>query len=445
MRTNTAKSYAVQTHEGGSAFPHLTAEQRLRRSVMSCLLWEAEFYEDGQTIADRIAEAASAVSPQVLAKVAVEARAEHNLRHVPLLLCVELAKRGGSVVSDTIAKVLQRADEPAEFLSLYWRNGKCPLSKQVKLGLAAALRKFDPYQLAKYNRDSAIKLRDVLFMVHAKPKDEAQAATWKALAEGTLAAPDTWEVALSGGSDKRATFERLIRENNLGYLALLRNLRGMTEAGVDEQLITGGILARKGAHRVLPFRYVAAARACPRFEPALDQALSEAVSEMPALPGKTVVLVDVSGSMGDKLSARSDLTRMDAAAALASIIHGDIRMFSFSEQLVEVPPRRGMAGVDAIIRSQQHRGTHLFDAVGAINAKVPYDRLIVITDEQATGGWRQGYLQGNAKSLPDPKGTGYMINVASAQNGVGYGKWTHLDGFSEGVLRWIAAVEHESR
>src|SRR5688500_10792225 len=114
MQSNTARKTDVRTHGGTPAFPHLTAEQRLRRVVMSCLLWESEFYVDGQTISDSIQEAASAVSPQVLAKVAIEARNVSNLRHVPLLLLVELAKRGGSVVSETIPQVIQRADELSE-------------------------------------------------------------------------------------------------------------------------------------------------------------------------------------------------------------------------------------------------------------------------------------------------------------------------------------------
>jgi hypothetical protein len=43
--------------------------------------------------------------------------------------------------------------------------------------------------------------------------------------------------------------------------------------------------------------------------------------------------------------------------------------------------------------------------------------------------------------MPDPAGVGYVINVASNQNGVGYGKWHHLDGWSESVIRYIAASE----
>lgn len=433
MQSNTARKIDVRTHGGTPAFPHLTAEQRLRRVVMSCLLWESEFYVDGQTIADSIQEAASAVSPQVLAKVAIEARTVSNLRHVPLLLLVELAKRGGSVVSETIPQVILRADELSEFLSLYWANGKTPIAKQVKKGLAKAFTKFDAYQLAKYDRAKTIRLRDVLFLVHAKPKDEQQAANWKALVNGTLPSPDTWEVGLSTGGNKRETFERLLQENNLGYLALLRNLRNMAEAGVDEKLIREAILARKGANRVLPFRYVAAARACPRLEPVIDQALSEAISELPAFSGKTVVLVDVSGSMDIALSSKSDMKRIDAAAALGALIHGDVRMFSFSNQVVEVPPRRGMAGVDAIIRSQAHGGTALASAVQSINRQVPHDRLIVITDEQATDG-----------RVPDPVCEhAYMVNVASYKNGIGYGKWKHIDGFSEGILKWITESEND--
>ncbi|MBW8882871.1 MAG: TROVE domain-containing protein, partial [Asticcacaulis sp.] len=323
MRFNIFAKRPDVTFEGAPAIK-LNAEQSLRRSVLSCLLWEDEFYEDGLAITDRIAALAVEVAPSVVAELAVEAREHFSLRHAPLMLLCALARTGSgtSLVSETIARVIQRADELSEFLSLYWRHGRKPLSKQMKKGLATAFGKFDAYQLAKYDRDGPVKLRDVLFLVHAKPKDEAQAGLWKQVAERSLPSPDTWEVALSGGADKKTSFERLLAERKLGYLALLRNLRNMDQAGVDEVLVKDAILARRGAERVLPFRYVAAARAAPRFEPWLDQALAEAVLEGPVFEGRTLVLVDVSGSMDWKLSAKSDLTRMDAAATLASIIPG---------------------------------------------------------------------------------------------------------------------------
>lgn len=440
-RTNVAKkSPAPRTHEGAVA-ARINPYQQLRRSVASCFLFEDEFYEDGQSIADRIAETALKCEPEQVADLAVEARSSMNLRHVPLLLLSVLSGMAkGAMVSRTIEKTIQRADELAEFLAIHAKRTGKPVKKamtaQIRKGLARAFAKFDANHLAKYNRDGAIKLRDVLFLSHAKPSDDAQAAVWKQLVDGTLPPADTWEVALSGGADKKEAFTRLLKEKKLGYLALLRNLRNMAQAGVDDALVRAAIIARKGgAERVLPFRYTAAARACPQFEPALDEALCEAISGMPVLDGLTVVMVDVSGSMDAALSAKSDLTRADAAATLASIIPGQCRVFSFSNSLVEVPARKGMAGVDAVLKSQHHSGTQLIDAIRQVNAKVKYDRIIVISDEQAAS---------DKNRLPDPNGKGYMINVASAKNGIGYGKWTHIDGFSESVLRFIGEIERDA-
>lgn len=429
MRLNVANRHNEFTHEGAVA-ARFTPEQRLSRAVMSCLLWEREFYEDGKSIATRIEELASKVDLEFLASLAVEARTKSNLRHVSLLLLKALVKHGrGSLVADTIEKTIQRADELAEFVAIYWKDGRCPLSNPMKRGLAKAFRKFSAYQLAKYNRDGAVKLRDVLFLCHAKPADDTQAATWKSLVEGTLPSPDTWEVALSSGADKKETFERLIREGQIGYLALLRNLRNMMEAGCDERLVKNAILVRAGANRVLPFRYVAAARACPQLEKEIDIAMLASLSESPGFDGKTIVLVDVSGSMDSPLSSRSDLSRMDAAAALASLIVGDVRVVTFSGETIEVPHRLGMAGVDAITKSQPHGGTFLGQAVSLVNS-LPHDRLIVITDEQSQD------------HVPQPVASkAYMINVASYSNGIGHDRWTRINGFSENVLRFIAEFE----
>lgn len=466
-RTNPkVHSTPIFTHGGAPAARHLSTEQQLRRSVLSCMLWEKEFYEGGQEIAARIQALAKQVDSVILHDLAIEARTVHHLRHVSLLLLVSLISEGAGaeppLVRHAVASVLQRADEPAELLAMMWRHikpdasGKLvgrKLPHQVALGIGDALRNFDEYQLAKYKGDDeCIKLRDVFRLVRPKPIGDAQAALWKKVVAKELATPDTWETQLSGGKDKKATFERLLTERKLGYFALLRNLRNMDQAGVDEGLVKEALLARKGAHNILPFRYVAAARACPQWEPWVDQALMVCVGEQAALPGRTVVLVDVSGSMDEELSSKSDLKRIDAAATLASVINGDLRVFAFSDNIVEVPPRRGMAGVAAIVGSMPHGGTNLFQAVWALNdglgrkAAVAYDRIIIITDEQAhavpSGRFTVHPTRGPSQMpAPRPGAKGYLINVASAKNGVGYGPWTHIDGFSEGVLRYIHALE----
>jgi hypothetical protein len=129
----------------------------------------------------------------------------------------------------------------------------------------------------------------------------------------------------------------------------------MQQAEVDPALVFEALSAGAAKSKALPFRYVAAARAVPAWEPQIDQAMQVALAGLDKLPGSTVVLVDVSGSMDAKLSEKSDLQRIDAAAALAVLVRGvcqECRVFSFSNAVVEVPPRSGMALIDAVLRSQ---------------------------------------------------------------------------------------------
>ena len=173
MKTNV-KTETLRTHEGAPA-KHINPELQLKRSVMSCLLWEDTFYESGQSIADRISELAHACQPKFVADLAIHVRTEGKLRHAPLWLLVALIKSaGGKLVEDTIYKVIQRADELTELLALYWKDGKQPLPAVLKRGLAKAFNKFDAYQFAKYDRDGEIKLRDVMFLTHPKPKDKGK-------------------------------------------------------------------------------------------------------------------------------------------------------------------------------------------------------------------------------------------------------------------------------
>lgn len=427
MKLNVKDPSDLRTHEGAPA-RRITATQQLRRSVCACLLWERGFYEDGQSIASRIVGLVPQVDPAKVAGLAVEARERWKLRHVPLLLARELA-RAGTLKAETLSQIIQRPDELTEFMALYWQDGKSPISKQVKRGLAEAFTKFNAYQLAKYNQPSKVKLRDVLFLCHAKPLTQEQAETWKQLVDKTLDPPDTWEVALSGGKDKRETWERLLAEKKLGGLALLRNLRNMREAGVSEPMVKGSITAMR-TDRILPFRFIAAARHAPQWEPELEGAMMRCVTGMEKLPGQTTLLVDVSGSMDAALSERSDLTRIDAACGLAILLRElceDCRVLTFSNHLIECPPRRGFALRDAVTSSQPHGGTYLGAAVTKSGATS--GRLIVLTDEQSHD------------AVPNPLHTGYMINVACNKNGVGYGPWNHIDGFSEAVVDWIKEYE----
>jgi 60 kDa SS-A/Ro ribonucleoprotein len=433
------KMFPVRTHEGAVA-QKVDAKRELRRTVMTCLLWEDTFYEKGNDIAKRIAELVAQNKPEVVAAVAHEARDKMQLRHAPLFLTRELARRKGAgpLVAETLEDVIQRADELGEFVALYWKEKKQPLSAGVKRGLARAFTKFDAYQLAKYDREAVVKLRDVLFLCHAKPKDEAQAAVWKKLVENTLEPPDTWEVALSAGKDKRENFERLLREGKLGGMAVLRNLRLMLASGVDPKLVRERL--EKGVARALPFRFVTAARHAPKLEDALENAMLKGIAGLEKLAGSTGLVVDVSGSMDAQLSKKGETTRMDAAAGLAILLREKAEEFSaatFSDACIELPPRRGFALRDAIVGSQAHSGTYLKRALEQLHENREWrdlDRLIVVTDEQSHDGILAAWT---------PRA--YVVNVAPYKHGISYGnRWTHIDGWSERIVDYIAAAETEA-
>lgn len=402
---------------------------------MSCLLWEKQFYEEGEDIAARIAKIIPLVPAEKVAGIAIEAREKMKLRHMPLFIVREMArlKTHKHLVASTLERVIQRADELSEFVALYWKDVKQPLSAQIKKGLAAAFVKFDEYALAKYNRDGAVKLRDVLFLTHAKPKDEEQALLWKRLIAGELAIPDTWEVALSTGKDKKKTWERLIAEGKLGGLAMLRNLRNMKEAGVSEKIVFAGLNDMK-TERILPFRFVSAAKYAPQWEAQIESVMLKCLEGKDKLPGKTALVVDGSGSMfGTAISAKSEIDRFEAAAALAILVREICEqciIVVFSNNASLVPARRGFALRDALYSQAERSGTNTQNGIMKA-AQEGYERIIILTDEQSHQAVHNPLI--GTKS--------YMVNVASYQNGIGYGEWTHIDGWSEAILDYIARME----
>lgn len=458
MKTNTvSRSKPSFTHEGGRATKQSPINELLR-TVTNCLLFEDTFYESGNDIAERIQTLIPQCDPYAVSELAVYTRNDLGLRHVALYVAACMAKhfhvdlrkafeddytrwseRNG-LVSFTIYNVIKRADELSEFLSLYWkinpkRSGKnAPLSGQVKKGLASAFVKFDEYALGKYNRDSEIKLRDVLFLSHAMPVDKTQEALWKKLIDGTISVPDTWETQLSGGADKKATFTRLIAEGKLGSLALLRNLRNMHEAGVERSVIRDALHAAT-FWGVLPYQFIAAAQHCPEHMANIEAAMFKAAESYDKLEGTTVFIVDNSGSMYGAMAGKSKMDRASAAGALAIQLREqceDVRIFVYATSVAEVPAHRGFALAQAI-RSGPTGGTNTELAIQIANRECKkYDRIVLLTDEQAHDGISPPLCRENA----------YLVNVGPYAPGLSTrGGWQRINGFSTKLVDWILAVE----
>jgi len=422
-----AKYSGPITHEGGMS-SRVSDAEILRRSVLSTMLWEDGFYEDGEAIAERIVRITKSVLPVEAVEIMMEAKEKQKLRHAPLLMAVALAE-SGILTKENVESVIDRADSLSEFMAMYWKDGRRPIDHQVRKGIALAFKKFNEYQLAKYDRAKTVRLRDVMRMVRPKPEDDEQAALWGRLIKGTMATPDTWEVALSGGADKKEAFTRLLVEKGLGDLAFIRNLRNMTQADVSLDLIRESFKSRRWG-RMLPFQFVAAARNVPILDPEIETAMLKCMEGMDKVAGKVVILVDGSVSMDAKISAKSEMTRFDAAcgiAILARELCEDVTIYRFNDSAKLVPARRGFALRDAL--GSANGGTEMWNAIRTAKAQGHSRLMIVITDEQTSD--NGGVSEADSDLL-------VIVNVASNQNGVGYGKGSvHISGWSENVIAYL--------
>jgi len=134
--------------------------------------------------------------------------------------------------------------------------------------------------------------------------------------------------------------------------------------------------------------------------------------------------------MADRLSGKSELTRLDAAKGLAILLASiceDVQIATFDNTAQWVANRKGFALADAI--GEPRGGTNIKAAVQFASGH--YDRLILLTDEQAHDGG----------GIPDAETKAYGINVATNKNGLTYGRWIHFDGFSEAVVDYIRQYE----
>ena len=459
-KLNTKQKPAYTENSVGTTVRKITVHQELIRAVSACMLWEDTFYLDGSLAADKIRELVAESDPEFVAALASLVRSSMNIRHTPLLMLVELAKLG-RLKARHVYEVISRPDELAEILAIYWKDGKSPLSNQLKRGIADAFTKFSAYQFSKYKGENKnISLRDVMFLVHPKPLSAQQAVVFEKLANSTLQAPDTWEVALSSGEDKYSTFVRLLQSNGLGALAFLRNLRNMQNAGVPLQLVAE-YANRVDLSKVLPYRLLAAAKHVidPLWKDVVYSMFHRAGLSQARLPGHTVIVVDASGSMNEGISAQSGLTRWDAAMALSltALVRcekatvyltagSDYRREHATQRLVDLP-----GNISGIVAQMEHTAPELggggifliqcMDYVKQDLQDLPVDRVIVITDEQDTGG--RGFDPAKAVRLA-PRGHNYILNVGTYANGINSNKWFTISGVSAAAVDFIHLHEYNT-
>lgn len=448
--------------------PQQSSMEQLKRYCTACLLWEDTAYTDGVKLAEKIFNLARTLPIKDVTEFAIKLRTEHGLRHVPLLLLTALFRRDvqsqdhAQVLRKAVSSVVTRADQAGELIAIYWAMyGKKPIPFAMKKGLYDSLSEMSEYKLGKYVNRGNIKLRDVLRLIRVKPKTEEISAKFSKIVKGELEVPATWEKRLSMGSDKKKAFEELLTSNELGKLALLRNLRNMTEAKVDRNLVKESLMSVKSKEKIFPYQYITAFKAAPSYIDSLEKAMFEDLKKFKKFNGVTVIMVDVSGSMSYPLSSgkshHSGLvsTRLDAAHGLAISLRElceQVDIFSFSNKLVKIDPYRGFGLAKIIDESQPHSGTELIQAVNIIvnellkqlkNTEEVFPlRVIVITDEQDNSYYRSDKLQ----SIKNSGINGYIMNVSCEDKSVVSADkndgWVVINGFSQSVLEYIHELEN---
>ncbi|MBV8325593.1 TROVE domain-containing protein [Chryseobacterium sp.] len=425
----------------------------LRRVTLANLLFESDYYQSADDIMKQIEDLCYKVDGEKIIQLAIECRFEQKLRHTPLWLLILAHEIHGISVKEAIAKIANRPDMTIDLLQmLKVRNGSYKMSKPIKKGLAKAFDQYDEYQISKYKKTNmALSLIDVVNMVHPKPTDKNEKAL-KDLVANTLQPANTWETALSQGAGKKETFERMISEKSLGALAILRNLRNMTEAGLSKENISTAI-SQVRSHWLTPLNFLAAQRNASEYTEDIDRAMKNCFAGE-KIKGKTILAIDVSGSMGQVTSSHSKFSRMDLAFAMAaagSYIFEDLILVFTAGNDGE---RKGKHMI-----WNQGKGLRLFDSYRKIYTELggggifthqlcewlknqgyaqDTERLVVISDSQDI----DAYYGSDKKPDTSPYKTSYIIDISTHTHGIKTGNWTaEINGWSDKVFHYIKALE----
>lgn len=494
---HTDRAATGRTHQGGPGFARDTRSELFLLAV-SNFVGENTFYEKAS---DRDSRFAGLVRETALSdfdwltRFARWLRTEANMRTAPLVLAAEAAKArldAGQTGSRAIVNaVLQRADEPGEFISYWHTNYGRRLPKPVKRGIAdAAARLYNERALLKWDSpERAYRFADVIQLTHAVPVGEWQSDLFKYAIERrlgvdgieiparletllthanfrTLTAADideiaaagdlaellsdagvTWEALSSFGAWTAARWEAIIP--SMGYMALLRNLRNFDQAGVSDKVAARVAAKLADPEQVakskqLPMRFLSAFKAAPslRWSYPLEQALEASLTNIPQLTGRTLILIDTSYSMHDVFSKDGSLYRWDAATLFGLAMARRCQtpdVVAFSDHGLRFQLQAGESLLRALQRWTQSgcfigRGTNTTGVLQAAFDK--HDRVVILTDEQAGNSGDPGAVV--PASIPI-----YTWNLAGYQHGhTGGGANRHtFGGLSDKGFEMIPLLE----
>lgn len=460
---NSAVSNKTVNKEGHVAYK-MTDKSKLITQVLCSFINEQKFYGDNTEEMKKTIQKVIASDPEFVSKLAVFARREFNMRSVAHVLTAYLAHEpnGKPYVRKTVKGVSLRGDDVTEIMAFYLNTFGKPVPNALKKGIADVLGTFDEYTLAKYKGDgNAVKMRDLICICHPKPENKAREELYKRCIEGNLEIPETWETQLSANGNNAETWEKLIDSGKVGYMALIRNLRNILNArpyNVDKvlQKISDPVAVKKS--KQLPFRFLSAYKSVggngtSKVFDALEDAVDAAIDNIPRIPGKTVIAIDVSGSMCSTISSKSDVSCSEIALMLGLIanrICEESIVYTFDDTIrtMDVSHRNGIL----------YTTVHSRPRGGGTNMGLPFremmrnrinaDRVIILSDNMCNcgvGWWNNKTVQTLADEYRRSTGNNIWVHAIDLQ---GYGtqqfagpRTNIIAGWSEKVFDFINLAE----
>lgn len=465
---NSPSENTIKTvNKSGHAAYFMNDKDLLVTQVLTSFFNEKKFYGDNSEEIEETIDRVIVNDPEFVYKLAVFARREFNMRSIAHVLVAHLAHaiEGKPFTESAVRGVTLRGDDATEIMACYISKYGKPIPNSLKRGIASVMKGFDEYTLAKYKGSGkSVKMRDLLCLCHPKPKNQEQADLWKRCLENKLQVPNTWETQLSAHGNNTETWEKLIESGDLGYMAMLRNLRNIISAAPKNLSDVFAKLRDPEAVRKskqLPFRFLSAYRALKnggvvgsRVYDTLEDAIDASVENLPKIPGTSVIAIDTSGSMTfSRVSGNSDVHPVDIAVMLGIIanrICENAIVYTFDNVLGTITASHR----DGILSTVEH-----FNARGGgtdmtlpfnemIRKNIQADRIIILSDNECNcdySYWGCKTVQSIANEYRKITGNDIWVHAVDLE---GYGtqqfhgsKTNIIAGWSDKIFEFILLAE----
>lgn len=368
---------------------------------------ENGFYEDAAEQVRRFLDLTDKVIEEYGApfasRAAIFARDEMGMRSISQLLAARLNSESFENKRLFYATYFTRPDDVAEVFAILDSFGN-KRSHALVRGAADYLKTLNGYKLDKYAmRNKDWSMVDIINVTHAYTDNI------DAFYNGYAPKANTWEQLVSAASSKEerdSVWRMLVETEQLGYMALIRNLNNILDSGIDERFvcyhlvpqIENGEAIRRS--KVFPYQIYTAYTNLnimnTHVVAALEKAFRISVENMPAMSGSTCIALDVSGSMDEYISAKSRITIKEVGAVYAAAIllkNNDADMLKFGNRAKRYKFNMLQNIFKTIADMQENEecgyGTNVASVFGELNRH--YDRIFLISDMQTMDYGSFGY------------------------------------------------------